>query len=117
MLIQNFVRSRRINNVPGPPAPPVLFTAIQVNPFHDAIDLSTADGKKLCAKATAGLPEAEKYSGKGNDVIRFMAKVDSSARDFGWLSLTENIIPSNVDLFKEPGNLDINTVKSHCNQH
>ena len=115
-LIQIF-RSRRTNIMSGVSAPPVPFTAIQINPFHDTIDLSTADGKKLYAKATQGLPETEKYSGKGNDVIRFIAKVASSGHDFGWVSVTENIGPENTDLFKEPGKLDVNAVKSHCDQH
>ena len=32
-------------------------TALQVNPFHHVIDLSTAEGKKLYQKATQGLLE------------------------------------------------------------
>ena len=49
-------RPRRTNIMSGVLAPPVSFAAIQINPFHDTIDLSTADGKKLYAKATQGLP-------------------------------------------------------------
>ena len=32
--------------------------ATQVNPFHNAIDLTTAKGKKLCQKSTTSLPES-----------------------------------------------------------
>ena len=32
-------------------------TALQVNPFHNVIDLTYAKGNKLCQKATQGLSE------------------------------------------------------------
>ena len=31
-------------------------TATQVNPYHDVVDLSSPEGKKLCSKAAEGLP-------------------------------------------------------------
>ena len=47
-------------------------TAIQVNPFHDDIDLTSSEGKKLCQKATRGLPEDQKHKGDPKDVVNFM---------------------------------------------
>ena len=38
-------------------------TATQVNPFHNVIDLSTDQGKKLYQKANQGLPEEQKHEG------------------------------------------------------
>ena len=38
-------------------------TATQVNPFHDVIDLSSAEEKKLYQKATQGLQDDENYDG------------------------------------------------------
>ena len=39
----------------------IATTATQVNPFHDAIDLSSAEGKKSYQKDAQGLPEDEKH--------------------------------------------------------
>ena len=47
-------------------------TATQVNPFHDFIDILSAEGKKLCQKATQGLPNEQKHDGDTNDIIKML---------------------------------------------
>ena len=89
-------------------------TATQVNPFHDMIDLSSAEGKKLHQKATQGLPEDQKYHRDPKDIISFMERIQSKSEDFGWSSITENIDPDNLNLFETPGKLTIQTCKQHC---
>ena len=68
-------------------------TATQVNPFHEAIDLSSAEGKELHQKATQGLPDDEKHKGDSKDVINFIELVKSKSEDFRWDSITTNIWP------------------------
>jgi hypothetical protein len=50
-------------------------TASLVNPFHNTIDLSTSEGKKLHQKATAGLPEVDKHTGDSKDIIKFVERI------------------------------------------
>ena len=57
-------------------------TATQVNPFHDVIDLSSAEEKKLYQKATQGLPDDEKYEGDSKDAINFIERIRSKSEDF-----------------------------------
>ena len=89
-------------------------TATQVNPFHNAIDLSSAEGKKLYQKATQGLPEDQKHKGDPKDIISFIERVQSKSEDFGWSSITENIGPENLNIFETPGKLTIQDCKAHC---
>ena len=89
-------------------------TSLQVNPFHHVIDLSAAEGKKLYHRATQGLPEDQKYKGDNRDIIPFIELIQSKSEDFGWDSITTNIGPDNVDLFKTPGKLTVVNCKAHC---
>ena len=89
-------------------------TALQVNPFHHVIDLSTAEGKKLYQKATQGLPDDQRHTGDSRDIIPFIERIQSKSEDFGWDSITTNIGPENVDLFKTPGKLTAMDCKAHC---
>ena len=57
--------------------------ATQVNPFHNAIDLTTAEGKNVCQKATTGLPESQKYDGDPKKVFKFVERLSSTGEDFG----------------------------------
>ena len=50
-------------------------TVIQVNLFHDVIDLTSAEGKKLYQKATQGLSENQKYKGDPKDIISFIERI------------------------------------------
>ena len=50
-------------------------SASLVNPFHNTIDLSTSEGKKLYQKATSGFPEVEKYTGDSKDIIKFVERI------------------------------------------
>ena len=58
-------------------------TAIKVNPFHDVIDLSSTEGKKMHQKETEGLPNHQKHDGGTNDIINFVERVESKGEDFG----------------------------------
>ena len=89
-------------------------SAIQVNPFHDTIDLKTEGGKKLYQKAIEGLPKDDHYKGESNYIISFVQNIASCGEDFGWNSICENIGPNNYNLFKEPGRLTADIVKAHC---
>ena len=44
-----------------------------VNPFHNAIDLSTDAGKKFFLAATKGLED--KHDGKASEILTFLQKV------------------------------------------
>ena len=48
-----------------------------VNPFHYTIDLSIPKGKRLCQKATCGLPTTDKYSGNSKGIIKFIERIKS----------------------------------------
>ena len=66
-------------------------TASLVNPFHNTIDLSTSEGKKLHQKATAGLPEVDKHTCDSKDMIKFVERIESHREDLGWKKSGENI--------------------------
>ena len=89
-------------------------TATQVNPFHDVIDLSSAEGKKLYQKATQGLPDDQKYKGDPRDIISFIERIQSKSIDFGWNSITDNIGSESLNIFETPGKLTIQACKAHC---
>ena len=89
-------------------------TATQVNPYHDVIDLSSPEGKKLCSKATEGIPKDQKYNGDAQDVIKFVERVERKGEDFGWNSIVNNIEPENINIFNTPGKLTVEICKLHC---
>ena len=89
-------------------------TATQVNPFHDVIDLSSAEGKKLHQKVTQGSPKDQKYHVDPKDIISFMERIQSESEDFGQSSITKNIGPNNLNLFETPGKLTIQICQNHC---
>ena len=88
-------------------------TASQVNPFHNVIDTNAAEGKKLHQKATQGLPENQRCKGDIRDIIKFVERIQSESEDFGWDSITTDIGPNDVDLFKTPGKLTVMECKDH----
>ena len=47
-------------------------TDTQVYPYHDVMNLLSPKGKKLCQKATEGLPNDQKYDGDAKDIIKFV---------------------------------------------
>ena len=81
--------------------------ATQVSPFHNAIDLSSTEGKKLYKKLTQGLPYDEKQNKYGINVIAFVDSTDRKGEDFGWKLVATDIGPNNLDLFKTPGKMTI----------
>ena len=85
-----------------------------VNAFHNTIDLSTSEGKKLCQKATAGLPEVDKHTGDSKDIIKFVERIESQGEDLERKKLGENIRDDNLSIFKTPGTLNIDDVKVNC---
>ena len=89
-------------------------TVTQVNPFHDVIDLSSAEGKKLYQKAIQGLLEDQKYKGNPKDIINFIERIQSKSEDFGWSLITKNISIENLIIFKTPGKLTIQECKADC---
>ena len=89
-------------------------TSHLVNPFHNTIDLSTSEGKKLHQKATSGLPEADKHTGDSKDAIKFVERIESQGEDFGWKTSGENIGADRLSIFKTPGTLNIDAIKAHC---
>ena len=89
-------------------------TASQVNPFHNVIDINSAEGKKLHQKATQGLPENLRCKGDSRDIIAFIERIQSKSEDFGWDSITTNVGPDNVSLFTTPGKLTVGECKDHC---
>ena len=88
--------------------------ATQVNPFHNDIDLNTAEGKKLYQRATTGLPDSQKYDGDPKTIFKFVERIASAGEDFGWKSAGENIGPNAHSVFRTPGQLNAATVKQHC---
>ena len=89
-------------------------TATQVNPFYDAIDSSSAEGKKLNQKETQGLPDDQKCKGNPKDMINFMERLKNKSEDFGWDSIANNIGANNINLFETPGALTVQECKDHC---
>ena len=69
---------------------PAETTATQVNPFHDVIDLSSSEGKKLHQKATQGLSNDQKCNGDSKDIIKFIERIQSKSEDFGWSTVATN---------------------------
>ena len=100
--------NRQIQNTMSGPV-----TASLVNLFHNTIDLSTSEGKKLYQKATEGLLEAEKCTGNSKHIIKFAERVESQCEDLGWKISGENIGYENLSAFKTPGTLSIDAVKAY----
>ena len=65
-------------------------------------------------KATEGLPNDQKYDGDAKDIIKFIERVESKGKEFGWNSIASNIGPENVNIFNTPGKLTADTCKLHC---
>ena len=57
-------------------------TTTQVNPYHDAIDLSSPEWNKLYQKPTEGLPNDQKYESDTKDIIKFVKRVENKVEDF-----------------------------------
>ena len=72
------------------PIEPAEITAIQVNLFHDVIDLSSSEGKKLYQKATQGVSNDQKQNGDSKDIIKFIERIQSESEDFGWSTVATN---------------------------
>lgn len=91
-----------------------MVSGLQVNPFHDIIDLKSANGKKLFYKATQGLET--KFDGSSEKLIQFIYAVKYSAENFSFLTCTLNITQGteSIDFLEQPGKLKFQSVKDHC---
>ena len=57
----------------------VATMATPVNPLYDAIDFSSAEGKKLYQKATQSFPDYLKYNSDPKDMIKFVECIQSKS--------------------------------------
>ena len=85
-----------------------------VNPFHNAIDLSTDAGKKFFLAATKGLDN--KYDGKASEILTFLQKVRDQGIKYGFASIGEQVPKDGefVNFFENPGKLSIQDIKDYC---
>ena len=89
-------------------------TAIQVNPCHNVICLSSEEGKKLCQKSIQGFPEEQKHKVDIKDIIKLSERIQSKSKEFSWDSITANIGQDNVSLFETPNKMTILDHKTCC---
>ena len=70
-------------NADGASTMAVVTTKTQVNLFHDEINFSSSEGKKLCQKSIQGFPIDQKNDGNPKETIKFVDSVQSKIEDLG----------------------------------
>ena len=60
------------------------------------------------------MPENQRYKGESRDIIKFVERIQSISKDFGWDSITTNIGLNNIDLFKTLCKLTARECKDYC---
>ena len=84
-----------------------------LNPFDDAIDLSTSDGRKIYKEGTK--PLEEKYDGTPEKATFFQTKVIDASESRCWSSIYKLRQDGElIDLLKQPGKISLVDLKQHC---
>lgn len=88
-------------------------SAIQVNPFQNAIDLTTTDSKHLHQRETDSLPECHKHDFNLKEIFQFVDLLESVGDELGWKLSVIDVGPSNISIFKTQGHLNLKVIKNH----
>jgi len=86
-----------------------------LNPFDNAIDLSTTNGCKIYKDGIK--PLDDKFDGTSNKATFLQTKVIDASESRFWAAICElEFNGEDVDMLKQPGTLSMEDLKVHCDE-
>jgi len=94
--LENLERQHPVNRM-AQQAPPMVFVD---DPYHGNINPGTTDGAKLYLKATASIPEEDKFDLNISSAQKFLDLMRRDSNNFGWGTLIRAIPAENENVVK-----------------